>query len=263
MDKKALLKSIPEGEERLLFAEALDQAYFCMKRREPAFTDFMDRAKCGRFAERLRNVGEFRTVLFGGMEDCERLMLGFCAPEEELLPEQFPICAIRIRRKNKKFGQSGLSHRDYLGSLLGLGIDRGKLGDILVSEDEAVCFAAAEIVPYICTTLEQVSKTAVVAEECEADGAEFAKKTETKRITVASLRLDAVAGEVFHLSRAKVQGLIGAEKAAVNWAAVTNASHLLKAGDTVSLRGFGRFRVGEAGGRTKKDKLVLEIEQYV
>ena len=74
MDKKALLKSIPEGEERLLFAKALDQAYFCMKRREPAFTDFMDRAKCGRFAERLRNVGEFRTVLFGGMEDCERLM---------------------------------------------------------------------------------------------------------------------------------------------------------------------------------------------
>ena len=125
MDKKALLKSIPEGEERLLFAKALDQAYFCVKRREPAFTDFMDRAKCGRFAERLRNVGEFRTVLFGGMEDCERLMLGFCAPEEELLPEQFPICSIRIRRKNKKFGQSGLSHRDYLGSA-GAGYRQGK-----------------------------------------------------------------------------------------------------------------------------------------
>lgn len=263
MDRQALLKSIPEGEERLLFAKALDQAYSCMKRQEPAFTDFMDRAKCGRFMERLRNAGAFRAAVFGGTEDCERLMMGFCVPGEELLPEMFPIRAIRIRRKNRKFGQAGLSHRDYLGSLLGLGIDRGKLGDILVSEEEAVCFAAEEITPYICAALEQVSKTAVVAEECEMDGAAFAKKTEKKRITVASMRLDAVAGEVFHLSRAKTQGLIGAEKAAVNWAAVTSASCLLKEGDMVSLRGFGRFRVGEAGGRTKKDKLVLEIEQYI
>lgn len=263
MDRQALLKSIPEGEERLLFAKALDQAFFCMKRRQPAFTDFMDRAKCGRFAERLRNAGPFQVLSFGGMDDCERLMLGFFPEGEEAGSAQFPICALRIRRKNRKFGQTGLSHRDYLGSLLGLGIDRGKLGDILVEEEEALCFAAEEIAPYICASLEQVSRTAVTAEECEADKTAFAKKTEKKRITVASLRLDAVAGEVFCLSRAKAQALIGAEKAAVNWSPVASASYSLKEGDMVSLRGFGRFRVGEAGGRTKKDKIVLEIEQYV
>lgn len=263
MDRQALLKSVPEGEERLLFAKALDQAFLCMKRREPAFTDFMDRAKCGRFTERLRRAGAFQVMAFGGAEDCERLMLGFFPQGEEPEQAQFPIQAVRIKRKNKKFGQDGLSHRDYLGSLLGLGIDRGKLGDILVAEEEALCFAEKEIAPYICASLEQVSRTAVAAEECEAGAAAFTKKTEKKRITVASLRLDAVAGEVFHLSRAKIQGLIGAEKAAVNWAAVTNAPHLLKEGDLVSLRGFGRFRVGTVGGRTKKDKIVLEIEQYI
>lgn len=263
MDRQALLKSVPEGEERLLLAKALDQAYLCMKRREPSFTDFMDRAKCERFAERLRHAGDFQAVLFGGGEDCERLMLGFFMQGAEPSQEQFPIRALRIRRKNRKFGQAGLSHRDYLGSLLGLGIDRGKLGDILVAEEEAVCFAAEEIAPYICAALEQVSRTAVVVEECGADAASFSKKTEKKRVTVASLRLDAVAGEVFHLSRAKAQGLIGAEKAAVNWAVVTGAAHILKEGDMVSLRGFGRFRVGAAGGRTKKDKIVLEIEQYI
>lgn len=264
MDRQALLKSIPEGEERLLFAKALDQAFFSMKRHAPAFTDFMDRAKCERFAERLRHTGMFQVALFGGVEDCERLMLGFLAQgEEPLQPEQFPIRTLRIRRKNRKFGQADLSHRDYLGSLLGLGIDRGKIGDILVAEEEAACFVAEEIAPYICTALEQVSRTAVVAEECEGAEKAFAKKTETKRITVASLRLDAVAGEVFHLSRAKVQGLISAEKAAVNWTVVADAPRLLKEGDMVSLRGFGRFRVGGAGGRTKKDKIVLEIEQYI
>ncbi len=147
------MRSIPEGEERLLFAKALDQALFSIKRRQPAFTDFMDRAKCVRFAERLRGIRELNVALFGGTEDCERQMMGFSLVEDPLLAEDFPIKILKIRRKSRKFGQTDLSHRDYLGSILGLGIDRGKLGDILVAEDEAVCFVAEEISPYICVSL--------------------------------------------------------------------------------------------------------------
>ena len=249
-----MLRSVPEGEERLLFAKALDQALFSMKRRQPAFTDFMDRAKCARFAERLRGIRELNVTLFGGTEDCERQMMGFSLAEEELSEEDFPIKIIKIRRKSKKFGQADLSHRDYLGSILGLGIDRGKVGDILVAEDSAVCFVAEEISPYI---------TAVVAEETEGAEAIPQRQTETKRLTVASMRLDAVAGEAFNLARGKVQTLIGAEKAQVNWNIVTNTSHQLKEGDMVSLRGFGRFHIKSIGGKTKKDRIGLEIEKYV
>lgn len=255
------MKSIPEGEERLLFARALDQALFAMKRRQPAFTDFMDRAKCARFAERMRGIRELQVTLYGGMEDCERQRMGFSL--EEIPLEAFPIKIIKIRRKSRKFGQADLGHRDYLGSILGLGIDRGKVGDILVSEEEAVCFVTEEIAPYITAMLEQVSKTAVIAEEAEGAEAIPQRQTERKRLTVASLRLDAVAGEAFHLSRGKVQALIGAEKAQVNWNTVTNTSHQLKEGDMVSLRGFGRFRVREIGGKTKKDRTGLEIEKYI
>ncbi len=258
-----MLKSVPEGEERLLFAKALDQAQASMKRRQPMFTDFMDRGKCIRFAERLQGIRELRVTLYGGAEDCERQMMGFSLKEEEIMPEDFPIQIIKIRRKSKKFGQSDLSHRDYLGSILGLGIDRSKVGDILVSEDMAVCFVAEEIAPYICVSLEQVSKTAVVAEEAEKADAIPRRQTEIRRITVASMRLDAVAGEAFHLARGKVQALIGAEKAAVNWNIVINVSHQLKEGDLVSLRGFGRFRLGAVGGKTKKDRIGLEIEKYI
>lgn len=261
MDRQALLKSVPEGEERLLFAKALDQALFAVKRRQPAFTDFMDRAKCARFQERLQGIRELQVTLYGGMEDCERQKMGFSL--EPLTEEDFPIRILKIRRKSKKFGQADLSHRDYLGSLLGLGIDRSKIGDILVEEESAVCFVAEEIAPYICAVLEQVSKTAVIAEEVEGAEAIPKRQTEIKRVTVASLRLDAVTGEVFHLSRGKVQALIGAEKAAVNWNTVTSTSHLLKEGDLVSLRGFGRFRVGEVGGKTRKDRIGLEIERYI
>lgn len=263
MDRQALLKSVPEGEERLLFAKALDQAVFAMKRRQPAFTDFMDRAKCARFAERLRSIRDLQVTLFGGTEDCERQMMGFSLVEEAPSFEEFPIKIIKIRRKSKKFGQADLSHRDYLGSILGLGIDRGKVGDILVGEDSAVCFVAEEISPYITAVLEQVSKTAVVAEETKGADAIPQRQTERKRLTVASMRLDAVAGEAFHLARGKTQTLIGAEKATVNWNTVTNTSHLLKEGDMVSLRGFGRFRIKSIGGKTKKDRIGLEIEKYV
>ena len=252
MDRQALLKSVPEGEERLLFAKALDQAIFAMKRREPAFTDFMDRAKCARFRERLQGLRELEITLFGGTEDCERQMMGFFT--EPLAAEAFPIKIVKIKRKSKKFGQTDLSHRDYLGSLLGLGIDRGKVGDILVAE---------EISPYITAVLEQVSRTAVVAEETEQAEDIPQRQTEARRLTVASMRLDAVASEAFHLARGKTQTLIHAEKAQVNWNIVTSTSHLLKEGDLVSLRGFGRFRVKEIGGRTKKDRIGLEIEKYV
>lgn len=263
MDRQALLKSIPDGEERLLFAKALDQAIFAMKRRQPAFTDFMDRAKCSRFAERMQGIRDLNVMLFGGTEDCERQMMGFSLAEAELSEEEFPIKIVKIRRKSKKFGQADLSHRDYLGSILGLGIDRSKVGDILVAEDTAVCFVAEEISLYITAVLEQVSRTAVIAEEAEGADAIPKRQTETKRLTVASLRLDAVAGEAFNLARGKAQTLIGAEKAQVNWNTVTNTSHLLKEGDMVSLRGFGRFRLKSVGGKTKKDRVGLEIEKYI
>lgn len=262
-ERQALLKSVPEGEERLLLAKALDQAYLCQKRRMPTFTDFMDRAKCARFALRLRGLGEWQLVTFGGMEDCERQQIGFFPQEAADAEQLFPIRILKVRRKSKKFGQTDLSHRDYLGSLLGLGIDRSKIGDILVTEDAAVCFVAEEIASYITATLDQVSRTAVVAEEISQAEELPQRQTELMRVTAASLRLDAVAGEAFHLARGRVQSLIGAEKAAVNWNTVTNTSHLLQEGDMVSLRGFGRFRVKRIGGKTKKDRIGLELEKYV
>ncbi len=261
MDRQALLKSVPEGEERLLFARALDQAIFAIRRRQPAFTDFMDRAKCARFQERLQGIRELHILCYGGTEDCERQQMGFSL--EPLTAEAFPIKIVKIRRKSKKFGQADLSHRDYLGSILGLGIDRGKVGDILVAEDSAVCFVAEEISPYITAVLEQVSKTAVVAEETEQAEDIPMRQTEERRLTVASLRLDAVMSEAFHLSRGKTQALIAAEKAQVNWSIATSTSHLLKEGDLVSLRGFGRFRIKSIGGKTKEDRIGLVIEKYV
>lgn len=263
MDRQKLLKGIQDAEERILFAKALDRAEFAMRRHEPQFSDFMDMAKCGRFMERMKQLPGITVRAYGGGEACERMILGFAPENQELTDTDFPIQALRIAQKNKKFGQSDLSHRDYLGSILGLGIERGKTGDIFIAEGEAICFVDAEIAAYISASLEKVSKTAVTVTTLAQGEACAEKTTEQRRVTVASMRLDAVLAEALRISRGKAQELIKSERVHINWTIAANTSCLLKPEDIVSARGYGRFRVGELGGKTKKDRIGLELEMYI
>jgi len=258
-----MLKGIQDGEERLLFAKVLDQVTFALKRYEIQFSDFMDEAKCARFMERLKHAVDVDILAFGGVEDAERMKLGLAPRETLISEEQFPISALQIAPKSKKFGQTDLSHRDYLGSILGLGIERGKIGDILVSEDGAVCFVDEEMASYIQANLDKVSRTVVTVKMVDKARVLAPKRTEIRRVTVASMRLDAILGEALHLSRGKAQTLISGEKVNVNWSIVANSSYILKTGDMVSARGFGRFRVGEIGGKTRKERIGLELEVYI
>ena len=101
MNKQALLQGMTQPEERLLFAKVLDQAAFSYKRHTPAFTDFLDMAKSGKFLEKLRSLSDLNVVAFGGTEDCERRMIGFAPDYMELEGKDFPICALRITKHKK------------------------------------------------------------------------------------------------------------------------------------------------------------------
>lgn len=262
MNKQALLQTITQPEERLLFAKVLDQAAFSWKRHCYAFTDFLDMAKSGKFLDKLQYEPDLQVMAFGGHTESERRMLGFAPDYMTLDADAFPICALRISLP-QKFVQSDLSHRDYLGSILGLGIDRGKIGDIFVGTQETICFVKEEIAEYITTQLTKVSRTPVRVTRTACNEIIIQKEIDIRRLTVASLRLDGVASGVLHLSRGKIQTLIAAEKANVNWNTVTNASFLLKEGDMVSIRGYGRFRILSIGGKNKKERIGLEVGVYV
>ncbi len=262
MNRQQMLKNIAQPEERLLFAKALDRADFSLKRHEKTFTDFLDAAKSGSFIERLQYLPEITVTAWGGAEDSERRMIGFAPDYMQIEKEDFPIVACKIE-KNPRFGQSDLSHRDFLGSILGLGIDRSRVGDIFVRENGAVCFLHEEIAPFVFSQLKKVSKTPVNVTRCCPQEASAEREIQQKRMTVASLRLDAVAGAVFHLARGKVQDAIHGEKVFVNWAVVTDVSRQLKKGDMISLRGFGRFRLLETGAVNKKGRIAIEVGLYV
>ncbi len=250
-------------DEKLLFAKVFDQSILAQKHRSPKFTQFMDCAKCMRYETAFSNAPDILVRAFGGTDHAERMRLGFFPEIYDEALIQFPIVTLSISRKHQKFGQANLSHRDYLGSILGLGIERALIGDIIVEEDGAICFVDESIADYICSQLVQVSKTNVRVEIVEEVYHTMEKSTKQKRITVSSLRLDGILSSTLQISRGTSQELIKKEKVNENWEKATNTSLQLKEGDMVSARKYGRFRVGAIGGTTKKDRIVLEVHIYI
>lgn len=261
-EKQALLKMTNQPEEKLLLAKVLDQADLSLQRHEKCFTDFIDPKKSELVFAMVQKIKDLNVSAFGGDELCERQMLGFSPDYVELTESEFPISAVKINF-NKKFS-SALGHRDYLGSILGLGITRDKLGDIRIYDDFTICYVHSEIADYISNNLDKVGRTKVSAEVLKVVSLELPKENiEQKHLTVSALRLDCILASAFHLSRGKAQDLIEGEKAFVNWTVQKNASHLLKEGDMLSLRGFGRAKMGEIKGKTKKDRIGIVIFKYL
>lgn len=261
MNKPQLLKGITDDEERILYARALDKAFLAERSGRAQFSDFMDPRKAGVFctlADKERSLGAKR-LLWGGFEDAERRMIGFFPDYEEPSRENFPIVCIRIAY-NGKFSRE-LTHRDFLGSVLGLGINREKVGDILVEDESACIFVRDEVSDFICTGLERVGRTKVKTELVGTYSGQ-AKQGEERRITVASLRLDAVLSGAFNISRGKTSDMIRAEKAFVNWTPASGGSGSVAEGDMLTLRGIGRVRLKKIEGTTKKDRVAVVLEIF-
>lgn len=262
MDKHALLKSYCQPDEKLLLAKVLDQADLSLKKHMVSYTEFLDPAMCVLVCTLLKNVRELDFRTFGGYDEAERKMIALFPDyffEEDIA---FPISAVRIIY-NPKFS-SGLSHRDFLGSILALGIERSRIGDIVVLDDEAYCFAEDDIASYISANLEKAGRTKVKAEKAVLSEIRLPeKKMDIKNVTVSSLRADTVFGAVFRKSRSEAQELIRGEKASVNWTAVKSVSDNIAEGDVLSLKGSGRGKLIEVGGTTKKGRLVITVGRYV
>ena len=261
-DKHALLKSYSQPDERLLLAKVLDQADLSLRKHMVCSTDFLAPAMTVEAEKLLRHYDGLEISSFGGYDDAERKIISLFPDYVEKDNIIFPIEAVRIRH-NTKFSTS-LSHRDYLGSVLGLGVERLKIGDILVMEGEALCFAECSIADYIVSNLERVGHTKRKAEKTELNSLNLPeKKMDIKNVTVSSLRADTVFGAVFGRSRSDAQEFIRSEKASVNWAVVRSPSDIIKEGDILSLKGGGRGKLIEIGGMTKKGRTVITIGRYI
>ena len=189
----------------------------------------------------------------GGYEYAERQMVAFI-PDALFYEWDYPMQCVRIRPAYPKFAEK-LTHRDVLGALMSLGIERSKLGDLIVNDTEMFFFAKEEIVPYILEQLTSVRHTVVTLEAEQEGNINYVPHFEEKEAIVTSNRLDAVIAAICNISRSASLRMIQEGKIFVNGAESLHNTYYCKQGDVLSIRGFGKIRFGETLGVTKKDRI--------
>ncbi len=194
----------------------------------------------------------------GGYPDAERTLL-VCTPDG-VFPQQEEYLAV-LECSGK--GLEGLTHRDYLGSLMALGVTRESIGDISVTAERAYLFVKPETAVYLLQNLTKIGGAGVRLRQVAGQEISVPKPACAEvQTTVASLRLDSVLSSAISVSRAKASEMIRAGLVAVNWEVKEDVSAQVREDDLLSVRGFGRCRIAEVGGITKKGRYRLKLERY-
>ena len=245
-----------ENEE--ILKRARDLARRAAQRGVPANTGFLTPAE--RYALEHDPALRGASMAFsGGYPDAERTMAFFLPDwmEQDELDLSEHICALHL---TAAFGSPG--HRDYMGAILGMGVGREWVGDILVDGSEAIALCQPSVLRHLLS-IDKVGRFGVKAEQIPLEAVPHREKhSEERRFTVMSPRLDAVAAGLFHLSRAETARQIALGALSLNYAACLKPDAPVREGDVLSLRGTGKGRVTEIGGSSRKGRLFVTAELY-
>lgn len=229
---------------------------------EMKLTDFLDPRQAFILQSLANRHPDVHVRLEGGYEGAERCRALVAPDYRDLSQESMGLKVLSIYSGDQKF--LTLEHGDYMGSILGIGVKRSKIGDIHVLEDGCHTMVCEDISAFLDMNLNQVHRVHVQSEILPVELLRTSKVSlELLDITVASLRLDGIAADAYRLSRTKVVIPIRAGRCRVNWKVVEDPSSMLKEGDVVSMQGFGRFKVIETGDMTKKGRQRVKIGKFV
>ncbi|WP_101696533.1 YlmH family RNA-binding protein [Clostridium minihomine] len=244
--------------DAMLEARLLDAIRLCSRRYQPVFVGFLSEAQAFSAQGILRREGFFRYLFWGGFEEAERVMFGAFPEYQEPDPSEFPIAAFTASFRECDV----LTHRDFLGALMGAGINRDTVGDLLVEPGRGVLFLREEISEYVSTQLTKIGRVGVrVApgfEEPLPGGLGFVPFSGV----IASPRLDCAAAAALQTSREKAARLVEAGSVLLNGIQTLSLSATVKAGDRLSVRGMGRFILDQIGPETKKGRFNLSGRKY-
>lgn len=225
------------------------------------FTGFLGLTEQSLFWEMERELCFAGFTLDGGNSICDRKIIRFGNPAELGYEEEFPIVCIKITPLIKKFSDE-FSHRDFLGALMNLGIDRSTIGDIFLQENEGYVYCLESISDYIAESLDRVKHTHIKCEKIK-DSLRFIKdEGKTLEITVTSDRIDVVVSGVYHISRSESLSCFEKGIVYVNGRLCTSNAKSLKEGDVVNVRGMGKFAYLGTQRITKKDKCRISVQVY-
>lgn len=261
MDRSNIDKIARSGEDRVLLAKLWDKINAGFRREIPASTCFLS----PRELEMARYLFGEQPGLhaFGGYEEAERKMLVYL-PEyleaDSLYQEDSPVVCLRAQF----FQGDTLSHRDFLGALMGAGIGREAVGDICVASGSCDFFVTEGIAPYILQNFTSAGRTKLHLEQIPLPEASI-PEPEVKEIrdTVASARLDSILASGFRISRSLAAQYVNAGKAAIDGLPCEKPDRPVFEGAKISLRGMGKIKLVSINGKTKKERISVTIHRYV
>lgn len=209
----------------------------------------------------IKNTLDTKTEVFGGYDSAERQMVAFL-PDALCYKWDYPIKCIHITPKYPKFAEK-LSHRDILGALMNLGIERNRLGDILCLEEDYYVFCDEQILPFILSELGKIRHTLVdLKEELEYQHLQSNIQFEERYDLIASNRIDCIIARALHLSRSEASTFLASEKIFVNGKCITNCNYSCENGAIISVRGKSRFIFEDCNTTSKKGKIRVKFSFY-
>ena len=265
MNKTELLRPYSSNsEQRMLLARILDKLEQSQNRSIPTHSGFLTAEEAADAEGMLARLSGVQPIFFGGFAQAERRLCAFLPDWLDYADWQAgddcPVAALSA----KVSGFSRLSHRDYLGSIMGLGLLREKIGDILLTEAGAQVIVLRETLPILLSQWQQVGRYPVKLWEIPL-GDLSAPEPEVKIIkdSVASLRMDAVVSSGFSISRSRAGELISGGKVLRNHAVCDKTDKTVEAGDVFSCRGLGKCVLSSIGGSSKKGRIWIELARYI
>lgn len=261
MERSNIDKIAKNTEDRMLLAKVWDKINGGLRKNIPANSSFLS----PRELEMTRLLfGEPEGLCrFGGYPGAERKMLCWLPEyleESSLMGEDSPIVCLRATY----YEGDSLSHRDFLGALMGAGVARETVGDICVGKGSSDFFVSREIAPWLLQNFSSAGRTKFRLTQIPLEQASI-PEPEIKEIkdTLASLRLDAVISAGFRIGRSTASDHVSAGRAAINGLPCTKADKNVEEGDKVSVRGLGKLRLAQVNGQTKKGRISVLIHRYV
>lgn len=225
-------------------------------------TDFLDPRQQYIATTLVNRNGEVSFRCDGGYEQSERKRAILAPSYIPVEYEDFQLQVLEVTSQSDKFKE--LDHGDFLGSILGLGIKRDKIGDIHLHDTFCHIVVTSDMAQFLDIELRQVHRLQVLTSIISIEKLQpVIAQLEEVSFTVASMRLDGIASDAYRLSRTKIVDPIKAGRCKVNWKTEEDPSKPLKEGDVVSIKGLGRFKLTEVDGVTKKGRIRVKIGKYI
>jgi photosystem II S4 domain protein len=257
LPRETLLKGVENREE---MAQVIDKAEMAIKTWEVVVSDFLSPPVVAEIQTAFKKLTEVQILVWGGYPQAERQRIGIARSEIPLEQSQVPLAALDMAGN---FLFDPATHRDFLGAILGTGIVREKIGDIIVlGERGGQAIVVPELVEFLETSLIQVRSVPVKTQRIDLGELKI-RPPKTKDMTTveASMRLDAIASAGFGMSRSKMAEAITSGDVRVNWKDITQASYNVQPGDLITVRGKGRLEVGEVAV-TKKERYRVQLTRF-